>query len=252
MHAPEPKTNDLLDKLRPSITDRHAHLSEFELRMLSRDAQRIEILSQRWSIESMIAFVKGDIDEGVRLSEKAIAQDPCLSPCWTNYATALRARGFYVREWDVVTRSLKYRLPLALSYAHTLAAEWADLERLDEVCAIIEKMELADNMSAALLDVYNFFTDKHKLLKSAGEETSSELAVMAAVVRQLAEDERLPSIVTRITHDGEGLYGLVCGVDTIDPYYLLKLDNMLFDRLIAQGIKSKNCIAFFESIAEEE
>lgn len=252
MRALQPKTNELLEKLRTSITEPWNTPSEIELWGISRDAKNIDIPSQRWSIESMIAFVKGDTDEGIRLSERAVMHDPYEAPLWTNYASALNARGFFEREWDVIARSIVYKLPAALSYAHTLAAMWADFDRLKEICAILDKMELTDRLSVEHLELYEVSMSTYEKLNDVSPTITSELRTMAAIARQIAEDEHLFPLATRITHDGEDQYGFICGVDTTDPYYLVKLDNMLFDRLIAQGVKSKNCIAFFESITEEE
>ncbi|EHD22071.1 MULTISPECIES: tetratricopeptide repeat protein [Brenneria] len=252
MHVPEPKTNSLIEKLKPSITEGRNLLSELELRRAAKEAGSIRELNQKWCVEGMISFLKGDVEEGIRLFEMSISSSPGESVSWSNYVSALHSWCQFSKAREVFRRGISNRIPVMLEFAFVWGSSWADREIMDSAYPVIEKMDIQRNFHGVHKTLFEAAMSVYSQLKNAGNTISDELSEMSSVVMHIAEEEHLPLVSTRVTHDGSGEYGFAYGVDTTDPHYLVKLDNMLFDRLIAQGIKSKNCIAFFESIAEEE
>lgn len=240
-----PKTNELVGKIKPSLVSGELLLSPFELRLLAREADKIDVPHHRWCIQGLLAFLNENDEEGIALCEQAVAYDPNVSQSWCNYASALRYRHLLSKEWEVVNRSVEYKGLLTLSYAHTLASYWVDIELLNHTTEIIESMEMPKRFNKVQLDLFGSGMVTRQLLRDAGPAVASDLRALGAVVRQIAEEERLPRLKRRIScHEGE--YACVYAIDTDDVDYLIRLDDLLFNRIVSAGIKSKNCIAFFE------
>ncbi|WP_368913505.1 hypothetical protein [Mixta calida] len=224
-------------------------MSPFELRLLAREAEKIDVPHHRWCIQGMLAFLNEDDDAGIRLCEQAIEFDPSVAQSWCNYASALRYRHLLQREWEVVNRGIEFKGLLTLSYASTLGAYWCDLDLLNQASDVIESMGALQNFNEVQQNLYGNSMATRQLLIDAGPEVAADLRALGALVRQVAEDEKLPRSRRRIScHEGE--YACIYTVDTDDVEYLIKLDDMLFDRIISAGIKSRNCVAFFESLSE--
>ncbi|EBN8530093.1 hypothetical protein D1X48_14995 [Salmonella enterica] len=250
MPVAQPKTNDLVGKIKPSLVKGELLLSPFELRLLARDADKIPVPHHRWCIQGMLAFLNNDDDEGIRLCEQSIEFDPSVAQTWCNYASALRYRHLLEKEWEVINRSLEFKGLLSVSYANTLAAYWMDIELLNRTADIIGSMEMCKRFNDVQNNLFGNSMVTRQLLLDAGSSVASDLRALAAIVRQVADQERLPRLKRRVScHEGE--YAYVYTVDTEDVEYLIKLDDLLFDSIVAAGVKSKNCIAFFEPKSED-
>lgn len=237
--------------LLPSMSGKSCYLNDIELMGIIRQARELSDAGHRYLLEGLTWLIKGDIDKGVDMCEKAIAHNDRELVPWTNYAVVLSSKCHFKMAMNVISRSVEKRMPLMLLHAFHYASRWADYRLMALVLPLIEETKVHESITGVLKDAWEKSLNTYDQLLDMGISAADEMSRMASAVMEIAEEEKLPLVSTRTTNDGDGNYAYIYGVDTLDPIWINHLDNMLFDRLILKGIKSRHCIAFFESVAEE-
>ncbi|EIC83973.1 hypothetical protein [Serratia sp. M24T3] len=252
MLSPQPITNELLNALLPSILEGEKLVDDIALRTIINNARKLPDVTQRYLVEGLANFVKGDIGVAVRLCELAISRSPNDRTAWSNYLISLMSWGLHEGAFELAQRGIKTNIPILLIQCIEVAALWAHKGLLNEITdhayRLTEFMDLNPRMSQSLTKAKATMGK----LNQMSPEASYELGEMAAAAREIADKERLQIVSSSIVDEAEGGYAFRVGIKTDDFQYLAKLDDMLFDLLISKGIKSRDCIAFFEPIEVED
>lgn len=252
MLSPQSKHNELLGLLRPSLSSGEKLLDDIEIRSIIRQARQLEDGSESKMLEGLACFIRGDVEQGIELCEQAIALSPHSRPEWSNYIIALCTRYRHFKSMEVITRASQKDIPILLIQCMDISSKWLNLKLMDAIYPrlvnFIGSIEVGDEMQANLEKSLKTYA----ILKNMDDDIFREISSMANVVMEIAEEECLPLRVTSIVNDFEGTYAFRFGVKTEDHNYLSKLDDQLFERLISHGIKSVNCIAYFELTLEDE
>jgi len=248
---PQSKSNDLLLKIQPSVADGKCYLNDIELMGVIRDARSVPDRARGFLVEGLAWIVKGEVDKGIDACEQSILLNSSDVTTWANYSVALSRCCKYAKAKQVILRSIDENIPMMLLHAFHYASRWADIDTMSKVLPMIEAVKADQSITGRIKDAIEQSAGVFNDMISMGDIAAQEMASMASVVMEIAEEEVLPMISSRIANDGDGSYAYIFSVDSLDHEHINRLDNMLFDRMIEKGIKSRHCIVFFESSAKE-
>lgn len=244
MIVPQPKSGELLDILTPSLIKGENLLSEIEVRRVIVEARKLPDRYQGLSIEGLVRIVCDDLEEGYSLLERALALAPYDAVSWGNFSRVVGNKAFHSKQLEILKRSLVVREPALLVEALIIGAFWADMELLDKVVPMVRAMEIQLSEPAtqaiAMYERMLGYGDKAK-----------QVSAVAKVVMSVAERHHLPSDISRVDDDDEGLMGFCLFVNTDDADYIQALNNELLDEMIDAGLETGCCVGFFEPGGKE-
>ena len=243
MPNPKPKTDELMKNLIPSIDAGENLLLDIDLRRIINEARELPDYYQGIAIEGLALIVKGDLQKGIEFCDEAIRLSPYDLPVWTNYAVAIEKRFLYKKYMEVMHRSFQYKIPDMLLFLASAAAFWADIDTLNKVIPLMESMKIEEH------DVLSRILPLSEKLNNYGS-TAADISKMALFIMDIAEDNKLPIISNLIDDDGDGLVGYGFMVKTDDPKVIIRLNDILREKIIEHGLETSNCIGFFDPIEE--
>jgi tetratricopeptide (TPR) repeat protein len=238
MAVPKTKSNDLIQTLYPSLCTGELLISEVELYGVMRDAKKLPIDYQAYSIEGLCLMLKGKFDEGCDLCERAIMLAPENTTTWINYAILLNNLDKPQKMNSLLHRAVRIRDFEILKQCIVHAAFWVDYELLKEAKMISQSDErLTDDIKSAI---------KTYDVLSQDESLALDLQKTAKIVMAIAEDEKLRASSSFVEDDGEGTvsYNLCVKVDSGSE--LSRLNDRIIKEMVAAGLEMTNCVAFFE------
>ncbi|HDR2587273.1 hypothetical protein [Enterobacter ludwigii] len=238
MRAAQPKSDELIDILSPSLIEGKNLLSEFEVRRVVVEARKLPERYQGLSIEGLVNIVNDKLEDGYELMEIALALAPSDVVSWGNYSRAVGNKGLHSKQMEILRRAVSLRDPTLLTEALVLGAFWVDMELLRKVVPMIESMEIEKTTA-----VTSSLAHYQKLLEYS--DSIDELSRVAKAVMYVAEQHRIPSNFSQVDDDGEGLVAFSLLVNTDDVQYLRSLNDELMDRIIEMELENSQCIGFF-------
>lgn len=238
MRAAQPKSDELIDILSPSLIEGKNLLSEFEVRRVVAEARKLPERYQGISIEGLVNIVNDKLEDGYDLMEIALALAPSDVVSWGNYSRAVGNKAIHSKQLEILRRALSLRDPTLLVEALVIGAFWADMELLNKVVPMVEVMEIENTTAVA-----SALAHYRKLLDYG--DVADDLSRVAKAVMHIAEQHRIPSDYSRVDDDYEGLVAFSLLVNTDDVQYLRTLNDELMDRMIDMGLENCQCIGFF-------
>lgn len=244
MRVPQPKSGELIDMLTPSLIAGENLLSEFEVKRIISEARKLPERYQGLSIEGLVKIVCDDLEEGYALLERALALSPSDAVSWGNFSRAVGNKAIHSKQIEILRRSLVIREPALLVESLIIGAFWADMDLLDKVVPMVRAMEiqLSDPAMQAIAMYERMLGYGYK---------AKQVTDVARVVMSVAERHHLPSDVSRVDDDEEGLMGFCLFVNSEDAAYLQALNNELLDEMIEAGLETSDCVGFFEPGGKE-
>ncbi|KAB1578764.1 hypothetical protein [Serratia marcescens] len=238
MLLPQPKSDELIDILSPSLIEGTNLLSEFELRRVVAEARKLPERYKGLVIEGLVNIVKDRLDEGYELLELALVLAPSDVVSWGNYSRAVGNKAIHSKRLEVLRRAVSLQDPILLVEALIIGAFWTDMELLKMVVPMVEAMEIEKTTA-----VSSALAHYQKLLDYG--DVADDLSRVARAVMYVAEQHRIPSDFSQVDDDDDGLVAFSLLVDTDDVQYLRMLNDELMDRIIEIELENCQCIGFF-------
>ncbi|WP_333896587.1 hypothetical protein [Mixta calida] len=242
----KPKANEVLNKLAPSLDAGKLLLSDIEKQQLIRDCRSLPDAYQSLAIEGIIVLLDGQFERGIAAIEESLslcADDPVT---WINFSATLSNCALHAKQLEVLNRALRLDSPTVAKHAMVFGAFWINIDMMKTAYKKLEKygMLLEDSVASSIATLNN--------VNEYGEDNAEYLSLAASLVMKIAEKEGIEGSRTAIMQDAEGVCSFTFFVETDDPYYLLKLNSELISSMVDHGLETTNCVAMFESEAEQD
>lgn len=239
---PQPKTNELLADLFPSINSGKNLLDEFTLKRIIREAKKLPNADQALHVEGLARIVSGDMAQGFELCEKAIAINPYESVNWSNYLRLLQMLSLYNKELSIISRVVDYSNGWLLPELITYSVMWCKLDLIKASINKSKEMRVeSDNKDARyIISLVERYPDD-----------MADIEKFAGLVMDIAEEEKIPTSSSMVTEDMYGYLAYGFRVKTNDPKYLFYLNDKLADRIIEAGLGRVDSVALFEAELDE-
>ncbi|PWC10652.1 hypothetical protein B4923_16150 [Brenneria roseae subsp. americana] len=239
---PQPKTNELLAELFPSINAGNNLIDEFTLKRIIREAKKLPNDDQALHVEGLARIISGEVEHGITLCEKAISINPHESVNWSNYLRLLQALFLYNKEFSVISRVPDYSDGWLLSELVSYSVMWCKLDLINVSIDKVKEMRIELNNKDA------------EYIISLAERYPDDMAYiekLAGLVMDIAEEEKIPTSSSMVTEDMYGYLAYGFRVKTDDPNYLFYLNDKLADRIIDAGLGRVDSVALFEAEVDE-
>ncbi|MCI1676642.1 MAG: hypothetical protein LKK36_06290 [Ewingella americana] len=240
MALANPKSNEILEKLAPSLEEGSLLLTDIQKQSLLREVRALPEAYQSLAIEGVILLLDGQHERGISSVEKSLRLCSSDSASWVNYSSTLANRSLYAKQREVLTRALELQLADVFSHAIIFGSFWADLDMIKRTVELMDKtgFHVNEDLSSSL--------EMMDILSNLGKENSSDLRKLAQIMMSISSREELSAKESRVEGDGEGVYSFSVRIDTEDARYLSKLNSEVIDKMVSEGLESSHCVAFFE------
>lgn len=232
------KSNEIYFKIIASIKAGKLLLPETDLCRLLKEARDIPLEHESLSIQGLIYIVWGKIDEGISLCEKSISLDPFSPASWINYALAIGQKGFYQKQMDILRRSIEFESPISLKITLDMALFWADIPLIINSLSLIKKLNVETKDEERALSMASLYVHDENLAK--------DITNLARCVMEIADELKLKKNYSYVDHDMDGNYCFVYQVDGATPNELVRLNNILAQKIVDKGLAGSDAIAIFE------
>jgi len=245
---PQLITNELLEKLIPSIESGENLLGDFGLRVVRREAKKIPDAYQSLLVTGLAEIVGENFEEALQIHQTLTHMNPFNDSVWVNFSVALGQKCQFKIAREISLNSIPFVGISGLCHAFLNAGYWADLDTM----LLIKKQGLFSSYNPAS------FTDKQRgdilrceailneLLKD--EEEATYLSRMALLVMQIAETRLLPPKQSSIHTDAEGMLIFSYGITSEHADMLWKINDELASLIVDHQLFSSNSIATFHMI----
>jgi len=240
MTIAQPKSAELLDLLLPSLTLGQNQLSELKIHSIIREAKKIPFVYQSVAIEGLARLVMGDIEYGSSLCERAIALAPDDSVSFCNFATALRNKGYHVRQYEVIKKAINSRNPRILKEVAVNAAFWLDLELLREIMPVLNAMEVEKTGDLIICNDTLDYLERN-------EAYSQELKAIGKLMMEIADKYHFRLAGSHSFYVSNELNTLFIEIKTDDPILLSRVNDELADDIISAGLENSECVGCFQA-----
>lgn len=240
MAAPKLKTNSIIKALKPSMDAGELLLSDFDKQKLLREVRAIPEAYQALAIEGMIQFLDGKVLSGTQCLERSLELCPTDGVTWKNYSAVLYQKAQYCQQEEILHRALGYPITSMFTQALAFGAFWGDMEMMKKSADLMDKYNLPyrEDDGGARDTMLNFL--------DIDESLRLDIMNAARVVRDLAEREGLVCRKSHIENDGYGEMAFSCEIETDDADYLMNLNSQIIDEMVANGLETGRCVAYFE------
>lgn len=237
---PQLKTGEIYKKILASINAGDLLIPETELYQLLREARQIPLKAESLSIQGLLYIIWGKIDEGIRLNEEAINEDPYTPAIWLNYALAIGRRCKYKKQREILQRAIKYESPLSIKAALTNALQWPNAELVVLSMTLIEKLKI----KITGID----YNDAMRMLIMI--EDDNELAIaMSRVVEcamEVAEQNNIKYKSTYIDQFMDEDPCFICRIGEATAEEISDLNESLAISIVRNGLAGSPALAMFE------
>lgn len=237
-------TNQLFDRLFPSIEKGENLIGEFEVFGIIRDAKKIPEKDESLSVQGLAWIVLGDIDKGAELCEQAIEINPTESAIWINYAVALGQRGFYAEQRSVLNRSTITLSPSLLLFDFIISSFWADykeMSRIKDMFVSLDGIELNDKQK----EDYMMAEAIYNTLDSLSEKERCSLSEMANIAMDVLSKHNIKTKNSGQYVAPDGMLSFNYDVFNVPVGTIIKLNDELANRIVEQGLYDAQSIVLF-------
>lgn len=246
--SPQLKTNELIEKLVPSIESGVNLLGDFGLRVVIREARKIPDLFQSLLVTGLAEIVGDNYPAAMEIHKQLKSISPYNDVIWVNFSVALGQRCQYRLARDISIESIPYVGFAGLCHAYLNAGYWADIETMlaiksQDLFQAYDPSSFSDKQKA---DILRCNAIMNELLKD--REESDYLSKMALLVMQIAEGHKFPPSQTSIHTDAEGMLIFSFGIPTDRAELLWGLNDELASLIVDKRLFSANSIATFHVI----
>ncbi|MCE0845968.1 hypothetical protein LVQ79_10470 [Buttiauxella sp. A2-C1_F] len=245
---PQLITNDLLEKLIPSIESGENKLGDFGLRVILREAKKIPDIAQSLLITGLAEIVGGNYAAAIGTHERLALIAPYNDTTWVNFAIAFGQKCQYKLARKISIESIPFADVSGLYHAFLNAGYWADLHSMIAIknkglFQSLEPSSLTDKQRGDIMRCETILS----VLESDLEE-SKFLSEMALLVMRIAEEHSLPPRQTSVHTDAEGMLIFSFGVAKDQAEFVWDLNHELANLIVDNHLFSANSIATFHVI----
>lgn len=237
-------TNQLFDRLFPSIEKGENLLGEFEIFGIIRDAKKIPEKDESFSVQGLAWLVLGEVEKGSELCEQAIEINPTESAIWINYAVALGQRGHYSRQRSVLNRSAFTLSPSLMLFDFIISSFWADyreMNRVKEIFKSLDGIELSEKQK----EDYKMAEVIYDTLDSLSEAEQTSLAEMANLAMEILTRHKLKTKNSAQYVAPDGMLSFNYDVFEATANSIVKLNDELASEIVEHGLYNAKSIVLF-------
>ena len=247
---PQLKTNELLDKLVPSIESGENLIGEFGLRVVIREAKKIPDAYQSLLVIGLAEIVGGNYVAAMETHRRLTLINPYNDVVWVNFSVALGQRCQYRLARERSHKSIPSVGFAGLGHAYLNAGFWGDLETMLLIKSqpIFNSCDISSFAEKQRYDIMRCDSIFDILMDD--REESDYLFQMASLVMQIAERLKLPPRQASIHTDAEGMLIFSFGITSDLSNNLWELNDELASLIVDHQIFSSNSIATFHVIGE--
>jgi len=247
---PQLKTNELLDKLVPSIESGENLIGEFGLRVVIREAKKIPDAYQSLLVIGLAEIVGGNYVSAMETHRRLTLINPYSDVVWVNFSVALGQRCQYRLAREISHNSIPYVGFAGLCHAYLNAGFWGDLDTMLLIKGqpIFNSCDLSSFAEKQRYDIMRCDSIFDILMDDKDE--SGYLFQMASLVMQIAERLKLPPRQASIHTDAEGMLIFSFGITSDLSDNLWELNDELASLIVDHQIFSPNSIATFHVIGD--
>lgn len=237
-------TNQLFDRLFPSIESGENLIGEFEVFGIIRDAKKIPEEDESLAVQGLAWLVLGDIEKGAELCEQAIDINPTESAIWINYAVALGQRGFYSKQRSVLNKSTVTLIPSLMLFDFIISSFWADyneMNRVKDIFKSLDGIELSDKQK----EDYMMAEAIYNTLDSLSEKERAFLYEMANIAMEVLSKHQLKTKNSGQYVAPDGMLSFNYDVSEVSADSIVELNDELASRIVEQGLYNAQSIVLF-------
>ncbi|POU03535.1 hypothetical protein C3369_06845 [Escherichia sp. ESNIH1] len=234
------ETDDLLNKLFPSMLGGKNLLTDIQVMDIIRKARKIPDRHEGLLIEGLAKLISGHFDEGVELCERSIQLNTHDHVAWLNFGVALASLGHHSMQNDLLWRAMGYGLVEAYLKALSVSAFWVDRKMFEHAYEFLNRAGLTNTS----------LTEKQKYEVEFMHELGSRLdfiAPFATIAMEIAEAEQLVVTNSHVSGDAEHGYCYALHIDESDPDKLLMVNDMALNKILSNDLHVLDCVTVFVS-----
>jgi hypothetical protein len=246
MSSASPKliTDQLFERLFPSLEQGENLLGEFEVFSIIRDAKKIPVEDESLTIQGMGWIVLGDVEKGSELCERALSINSSESAIWINYAVALGQKCLYTKQRKILKRGADMLLPSLMMFDFITSSFWADHEEMKRVKKLFKNLgdiELSDKQKGDYMGAEVIYDTLEKLPISERDKLSG----MAALAMLILESNgvRARNCGQYVSPDGMLSFNYNVAGATAD--LIVKLNDELASKIVENNLFDADSIVLF-------
>lgn len=242
--SPKLITDQLFERLFPSLEKGENLLGEFEVFSIIRDAKKIPVEDESLTIQGMGWIVLGDIEKGSELCERALSINSSESAIWINYAVALGQKGLYTKQRKVLERGASELLPSVMIFDFITSSFWADYEEMKRVKSLfksLDNIELSDKQKGDYMGAEVIYETLEKLSMSERNKLSGMAALAMLVLEH--NDVRARNCGQYVAPDGMLSFNYDVTGATSD--LIVKLNDELASKIVENNLFDSESIVLF-------
>ncbi|QXA50748.1 hypothetical protein I6L58_06865 [Enterobacter cancerogenus] len=246
MPAASPKliTDQLFEKLSPSIEKGENLLGEFELFSIIRDAKKIPVEDESLAIQGLAWIVFGDLKKGCDLCEAAISINPSESALWGNYAIAVGQKGNHALQRNILKRSVVIRNPSLLVFNFIVSSFWADYNEMARVVGLFQRLgtvELTEKQQGDYMSAEAIYNTLGKLPGNEREDLSK----MANLAMDIMMGHNLSAKNSGQYVAPDGMLSFNYDLFNVSPDFIVMLNDELATKIVEHELHNAKAIVLF-------
>ena len=242
--SPQLITDQLFEKLSPSIESGENFLGEFEIFSIIREAKKIPIEDESCSIQGLAWIVLGDIQKGCDLCEAAISINPYESALWGNYAIAVGQKGMHALQRDILKRSVDIRNPALMTFDFIISSFWADYEEMSRVKNMFKSLgniELSEKHKGDYMSAEAIYNTLGKL----SELERENLSKMANLAMDIMSNHQLKAKNSGQYVAPDGMLSFNYDVFSVPASFIIMLNDELANKIVEHDLYNAESIVMF-------
>ncbi|KLV69669.1 MULTISPECIES: hypothetical protein [Citrobacter freundii complex] len=242
--SPQLITDQLFEKLSPSIEKGENLIGEFELFSIIRDAKKIPVEDESLAIQGLAWIVFGDMPKGCDLCEAAISINPSEGALWGNYAVAVGQKGNHALQRDILKRSVVIRNPSLLVFDFIVSSFWADYSEMSRVRNLFKSLDSVELTEKQEGDYMNAETIYNTLDRFPDDERNS-LSRMANIAMEIMISHNLKAKNSGQYVAPDGMLSFNYDVFNTSADFIVKLNDELATKIVEHGLYNAKSIVLF-------
>lgn len=242
--SPQLITDQLFERLSPSIEKGENLIGEFEVHSIIREAKKIPVEDESLSIQGLCWIVLGNLDKGSRLCEQAISLNPTETALWGNYAIGVGQKANHALQRDILKRSVEIRSPSLMTFDFIVSSFWADYNEMARVRRLFKglgSVELTEKQEGDYMSAEAIYNTLDKL----SEKERESLSKMANLAMEIMMNHKL-----KARHSGQyvapdGMLSFNYDVFNTSPDFIVMLNDELSTKIVEHDLYDAKSIVLF-------
>jgi len=242
--SPQPITDQLLERLAPSIREGENLLGEFEIFSIIRDAKKISAKDQSLFIQGLAWIIQDDLHQGIKLCEDALTLNPYSGSIWVTYATAVGQKKHHGLQREILKRSVQIKNPSLMIIDFIVASFWVDYNEMKRVKSLYKSFD-AIELTEKKKNDYMKAESVYNILSQLSNEDRNQLSQMADFVMKIMFNHSITAKNSSYYVDPDGMLSFSYGVFNESPRFIVELNDELASMIVDNELHNANSIVLF-------